>query len=80
MDFILFEPNVFEDARRTANAVMEGKAAIVNLHRLDQSVAQRYTDFLTGVAHAMHGRIEMPARNVILCVPREDNIKSFIQR
>ena len=47
----------------------EGRAVVVNLHKLDREFAQRTIDFLTGVVFALDGKIQKIGTNVILCSP-----------
>ena len=71
MDYNLYEPRTFEEARNSADALLAGNTVVLNLHRLDRATAQRFIDFLTGTVYALHGKIERAGTNVIICVPPE---------
>ena len=79
MDYNLYEPRTFEEARNSADALLAGNTVVLNLHRLDRSTAQRFIDFLTGTVYALHGKIERAGTNVIICVPTESQITGTIE-
>jgi len=56
----------------------EGRAVVVNLHKLDREYAQRTIDFLTGVVFALDGKIQKIGQNVILCSPAEIGVQGTI--
>lgn len=67
----LFEPRSFEDAEEIARQLVNHKATVVNLHKLQREYAQRTIDFLTGVVFALGGTIQKVGHNVILCAPKD---------
>lgn len=79
MDFNLYEPKTFDEARACADALLAHNSTVINLHRLDRATAQRFTDFLTGTVYALHGKIQMAGTNVIVCVPDEKEISGTIE-
>lgn len=79
MDYNLFEPKSFEEARNCADALLAGNTTIMNLHRMDRATAQRFIDFLTGTVYAIHGKIERAGTNVIVCVPHENDVEGTIE-
>lgn len=75
---VLFEPRSFEEADEVARYLTDGRAAVVNLHRLQRDYAQRTIDFLTGVVFALNGSIQKIGHNVILCTPNSINVEGEI--
>ncbi len=69
---VLFEPRSFEDSQSIAVELVNGKACIVNFHRLQIEYAQRSIDFLSGVIYAFNGTIKKIDSNVYLCSPKSD--------
>ena len=55
---VLFEPRSFSEADEVGKRLKEGRAVVVNLHKLDREFAQRTIDFLTGVVFALDGKIQ----------------------
>lgn len=75
---VLFEPRSFGEAEEVGTRLKEGRAVVVNLHKLDREYAQRTIDFLTGVVFALDGNIQKIGQNVILCYPAEIGVSGTI--
>lgn len=75
---VLFEPRSFSEAEEVGQRLKEGRAVVVNLHKLDREYAQRTIDFLTGVVFALDGKIQKIGQNVILCSPAEIGVQGTI--
>ncbi len=75
---VLFEPRSFGEAEEVGSRLKEGRAVVVNLHKLDREYAQRTIDFLTGVVFALNGNIQKIGQNVILCYPAEIGVSGTI--
>lgn len=75
---VLFEPRSFSEAEEVGQRLKEGRAVVVNLHKLDREYAQRTIDFLTGVVFALDGKIQKIGQNVILCSPAEIGVSGSI--
>jgi cell division inhibitor SepF len=79
MNYNLYEPKSFEEARNCADSLLAGNGIVLNLHNLDRATAQRLIDFLTGTVYALHGKIQRAGTNVIVCVPNETDITGTIE-
>lgn len=75
---VLFEPRSFGEAEEVGLRLKEGRAVVVNLHKLDREYAQRTIDFLTGVVFALDGKIQKIGQNVILCSPQAIGVSGTI--
>ena len=75
---VLFEPRSFGEAEEVGQRLKEGRAVVVNLHKLDRDYAQRSIDFLTGVVFALDGKIQKVGQNVILCSPAAIGVQGSI--
>ncbi|MCF0259592.1 MAG: cell division protein SepF [Erysipelotrichaceae bacterium] len=75
---VLFEPRSFGEAEEVGARLKEGRAVVVNLHKLDREYAQRTIDFLTGVVYALDGNIQKIGQNVILCYPASIGVSGSI--
>lgn len=75
---VLFEPRSFGEAETIGQRLKEGRAVVVNLHKLDTRYAQRTIDFLTGVVFALNGDIQKIGTNVILCSPADIGVSGSI--
>ena len=75
---VLFEQRSFSEADEVGKRLKEGRAVVVNLHKLDREFAQRTIDFLTGVVFALDGKIQKIGTNVILCSPEGIGVQGQI--
>ena len=66
---VMFEPRSYDDAQEIAKHLVEGRACIVNFHRIKKEYAQRIIDFLSGVIYAINGSINKSDVNSYLCSP-----------
>ena len=62
---VLFEPRSFGEAEEVGQRLKEGRAVVVNLHKLD-------------VVYALDGKIQKIGQNVILCSPAEIGVQGTI--
>ena len=75
---VLFEPRSYVESEEVGQRLKEGRAVVVNLHKLDREYAQRTIDFLTGAVFALDGKIQKVGQNVILCSPAEIGVSGSI--
>lgn len=75
---VLFEPRGFNEVEEVGMRLKEGRAVVVNLHKLDRDYSQRTIDFLTGVVFALDGKIQKIGTNVILCSPAQIGVQGSI--
>ncbi|MBQ6655492.1 MAG: cell division protein SepF [Erysipelotrichaceae bacterium] len=68
---IVSEPRSYEDARQVADYLLQKKACVVNIHRLQESGATRLLDFLSGTIYAINGTVQKIDDNVFLFAPKE---------
>ncbi|MGM9961297.1 MAG: cell division protein SepF [Allobaculum sp.] len=75
---VLFEPRSFGEAEVVGSRLKEGRAVVVNLHKLDREFARRTVDFLSGVVYALDGNVQKIGQNVILCYPSDIGVAGSI--
>lgn len=75
---VLFEPRSFGEAELVGARLKEGRAVVVNLHKLGSDYARRTIDFLSGVVFALNGNVQKIGTNVILCYPAEIGVAGTI--
>ncbi len=74
---IINEPRSYEDARQIADYLLQKKACVVNIHRLQESGATRLLDFLSGTIYAINGTVQKIDDNVFLFAPKELPVGSW---
>jgi len=69
-NLVLFEPRAYEETQQIAQFLKQGKAAVINLHRLQREQSKRVVDFLSGVIFAIDGDIQRIGPKIFLCTPK----------
>ena len=69
-ELVLFEPRSYSETQDIAAYLKAGKAAVVNLHRLQKEQSKRVIDFLSGVIYAIDGDIQQIGPKIFLCTPK----------
>ncbi|HLR01878.1 MAG TPA: cell division protein SepF [Virgibacillus sp.] len=69
---VLYEPRTYEEAQEIADNIVNRRAVIINLQRVDDTQKKRIVDFLSGTVYAVKGDIQKLGIETFLCSP--DNI------
>lgn len=70
---ILIEPRVYAEAQEVADHLVNRRAVLVNLQRIQHDQAVKIVDFLSGAVYAIGGDIQKVGRDIFLCTP--DNVE-----
>lgn len=70
---ILIEPRVYAEAQEVADHLVNRRAVVVNLQRIQHDQAIRIVDFLSGTVYAIGGDIQRIGKDIFLCTP--DNVE-----
>ena len=66
----IFKPERFgEETRSIADELMKTHTVVLNLEDTNKDMARRILDFLSGVAYANNGKIQMVATNTYIIIP-----------
>ncbi|MFC6296141.1 cell division protein SepF [Lactiplantibacillus daoliensis] len=65
----LFEPRIYSDVKEIAAQLLKNQAVIINFDHVDDAMARRIVDFLTGTVYAINGEIERIGDEIFLCIP-----------
>ncbi|MFD1360261.1 cell division protein SepF [Lentibacillus salinarum] len=69
---VLCEPRTYSEAQEIADNVVNKRAVVINLQRVDHQQAKRIVDFLSGTVYAVDGDIQKLGAETFLCAP--DNV------
>ncbi|MEN1966959.1 cell division protein SepF [Lentibacillus sp. N15] len=69
---VLCEPRSYNEAQEIADNVVNRRAVVINLQRVDHNQAKRIVDFLSGTVYAINGDIQKLGAETFLCTP--DNV------
>lgn len=74
---IFVNPIDFEECKKIANYIQKEKIVTVNLENLNNEMAQRMLDFLSGAMEVKKARFITVSKKVYVSVP--DGIKSYVE-
>src|SRR5699024_12431408 len=69
---MLCEPTSYNEVQEIADNLLNKRAVVINMQRVDHSQAKRIVDFLSGTVYAGKGDIQKLGAGTFLCTP--DNI------
>ncbi|SFJ93634.1 cell division inhibitor SepF [Halobacillus dabanensis] len=70
---VLSEPSSYNEAQDIADQLVNRRAVVINLQRVDHHQAKRIVDFLSGTVYAIGGDIQKLGTQTFLCTP--DNVE-----
>ena len=70
---VLSEPSSYNEAQDIADQLVNRRAVVINLQRVDHQQAKRIVDFLSGTVYAIGGDIQKLGTQTFLCTP--DNVE-----
>ncbi|MHA6251370.1 cell division protein SepF [Oceanobacillus sp. CAU 1775] len=69
---VLCEPRSYGEVQEIADNIVNKRAVVINLQRVDNQQAKRIVDFLSGTVYAVNGDIQKLGAETFLCTP--DNV------
>src|SRR5690554_1059724 len=71
---VVFQALTYDDTQNIIDNLKNRKPIIVNLESLEQDLAQRVLDFMSGAVYALDGTIQKVSRNIFVLVPSNIDI------
>lgn len=75
---VLFEPRVYAEAQDISEHLLNKRAVVVNLQRIERDQGIRIIDFLSGTVYALSGDIQRIGTDIFLCVPENVEVAGSI--
>lgn len=75
---VLSEPRSYGEAQEIADNIVNRRAVVINLQRVDRPQAKRIVDFLSGTVYAINGDIQKLGTDTFLCTPDNVNVSGSI--
>jgi len=79
MHIVIMQPACYEDAQKICDYIKEEKPVVINLERVEYTVAQRIMDFLSGTCYSLEGSIQKVANNIFVIAPENVEISSELK-
>ncbi|WP_067728328.1 cell division protein SepF [Oceanobacillus damuensis] len=70
---VLCEPRNYNEAQEIADNIVNRRAVVINLQRVEHQQAKRIVDFLSGTVYSVNGDIQKLGAETFLCTP--DNVE-----
>jgi len=67
---VIMQPGAIDTAQEACNHLRTGRTVICNFEHVDQKVAQRVIDFITGATYAIDGQVHKVSPTIFVAVPR----------
>ncbi len=67
---VIIQPSSIETAQEVCNHLRGGRTVICNFEKVDQKIAQRVMDFVTGATYAIDGQVHKVSPMIFVTVPR----------
>lgn len=71
---VVVQPVNYDDAPEIADHLKQKKPVVINLEKLDKSVAARIFEFLSGAVYALDGSMKKVSNGILLVVPNNMGI------
>ena len=71
---VVIEPRGFEDCPRLVDNLKARKPVIINLENLEQDIARKIFDFLSGATYALNGNVQKGANDIFVFAPENVDI------
>jgi cell division inhibitor SepF len=71
---VVYQPLSYDDTQNIIDNLKSRKPIIVNLESLEQELAQRVLDFMSGAVYALDGTIQKVHRSIFVLVPSNVDI------
>ena len=79
MELTVFKPTRFEDSEDISDAILQGKAVVINFNGIAATEAQRITDFVGGTCYSIDGDLKTIDANIIAVVPKDIRITGDVE-
>lgn len=75
---VLKEMSSFDECQDIAGYLMEGRGAVINVHKMNKEQRQRTIDFLAGTVFGLKGGIQRVGKSVYLVTPQQMGVAGVI--
>ena len=76
MRMIVYQPKSNEDTQDIIDNLKARKPVVINLDEMDNDIAQRVLDFVSGAVYALNGNIKKVARGIFVIAPSNVDIST----
>lgn len=77
MEVVSIEITDFSDSKKITDFLKEGKIVVMNMEEIENELARRVMDFVSGTLYAINGKLESAGKRVFILAPENVNIERF---
>lgn len=78
-EVVVIQPLTYDEAQVIADHIRSYRPVIVNLEKLDYTIAQRIMDFVSGAVYTLGGNLERVTQNIFIIAPENVDIAGHFQ-
>jgi cell division inhibitor SepF len=71
---VVYEPKEFQDTKKIVDSLKEGKPVIINISKMENSLAKKIFDFCSGALYALDGHINKIDHGIFLLAPKNVDV------
>lgn len=71
MEVAMFKPTSMEDGMNIADALLSGKAVVLNMEGIQTELAQKILDFTSGSVYTMNGKLQGISSYIFIATPNQ---------
>lgn len=80
VNVVVYKPEAFEDTQKIIGSLKENKPVVINLIKLDKSLAQKIFNFCSGALYAIDGHMNQVEEGVFLLAPQGVEVTGDIKK
>ncbi|MCT4543909.1 MAG: cell division protein SepF [Vallitalea sp.] len=74
MEVVVIEPETYDEAQDICDHIKSKKPVIINLDKIDRTIAQRIMDFVSGSCYTLNGDLQRVTNNIFIIAPENVDI------
>ncbi|PKM50267.1 MAG: cell division protein SepF [Firmicutes bacterium HGW-Firmicutes-7] len=74
MEVVVIQPLQFDEAQVICDHIKSKRPVVLNLEKMDKSVAQRIMDFISGSCYTLNGNLQRITNNIFIIAPENVDI------
>ena len=74
MEVVVIQPETYDEAQEICDHIKGKKPVIINLEKMERSVAQRIMDFISGSCYTLNGNLQRVTNNIFIIAPENVDI------
>ncbi len=74
MEVVVIQPESYDEAQEICDHIKSKKPVIINLEKMERTIAQRIMDFISGSCYTLNGNLQRVTHNIFIIAPENVDI------